>query len=145
MTRKLLAIALLMLALEGTLCAQDADAFKVIVNRANTAASLRRSEVSDLFLKKATRWPQGGAAAPVDQSLASPVRKAFSKVVLGRGVDAVQNYWQQQIFSGRAVPPHVKASDAEVVAFVQSTPGAIGYVSPNAVLNEEVKTLKLNP
>jgi len=41
----------------------------------------------------------------------------------------VKSYWQQQIFSGRDVPPVEKSSDAQVVAFVKQNPGAIGYVA----------------
>lgn len=43
-------------------------------------------------------------------------------------------FLQQQIFSGRATPPAELASDAEVIAFVARTPGAIGYVSAGATL-----------
>ncbi|MFI5182916.1 MAG: phosphate ABC transporter substrate-binding protein, partial [Vicinamibacteria bacterium] len=71
----------------------------------------------------------------------SRVRAAFSKGVHGRSVDAVQNYWQQQIFSGRDEPPRVKTSDAEVMTFVQSNPGGIGYVSDTATLIDGVKFL----
>jgi ABC-type phosphate transport system substrate-binding protein len=40
-------------------------------------------------------------------------------------------------------PPPVKTTDEEVVAFVASTPGAIGYVSPSALLPEGVKPVEL--
>jgi ABC-type phosphate transport system substrate-binding protein len=33
----------------------------------------------------------------------------------------------------------VKTSDEEIVAFVASTPGAIGYVSPDASLPDSVR------
>jgi hypothetical protein len=49
--------------------------------------------------------------------------------VSGYAFDA---WWQQQIFGGGDTPPPTKASDAEIVAFVKATPGAIGYVSPSA-------------
>ena len=48
---------------------------------------------------------------------------------------AVKSYWNQQIFSGRDVPPVEKKSDAEVLTFVRSTPGAIGYVSDAAAVD----------
>jgi hypothetical protein len=47
-------------------------------------------------------------------------------------VSEVKSYWQQQIFSGRSVPPVEKASDAAVVKFVEATAGAVGYVAPDA-------------
>ena len=35
----------------------------------------------------------------------------------------------EQIFSGRANPPPARASDADVLTYVRSNPGAIGYVA----------------
>ena len=62
----------------------------------------------------------------------SATRAAFSKAILGRPVSAVETYWQQQIFSGKEVPPTTKANDDEVIAFVKANAGAIGYVSAGA-------------
>ena len=118
-------------------------AFKVVVNAQNPQSSMSRSSLSDIFLKKATRWPSGVAVAPVDQSATSGLRAAFSTRVHGKSLDAIQNYWQQQIFSGRDTPPHVKASDAETMAFVRASPGAIGYVTEAAPLVDGVKILKI--
>ena len=98
--------------------AQD---FKVIVNPANTVAELPAGVLGKIFLKEVTSFPSGGSATPVDQGKASPVRAAFSKRVVGRPLPAVETYWQQQIFSGKDVPPPIKSSDDEVVAFVRPT------------------------
>lgn len=106
--------------------AQD---FKVIVNSANSTSELPAAVASKIFLKEAAKFPNGTAASPVDQGKASPVRAAFSKSVVGRPVAAVETYWQQQIFSGKEVPPATKSSDDDVIAFVKANPGAIGYVS----------------
>jgi hypothetical protein len=53
---------------------------------------------------------------------------------LKRTVAAVRSYWQQRIFSGRDVPPPELDSDASVIAYVERTPGAVGYVSGDAKL-----------
>ena len=53
-------------------------------------------------------------------------------------------YWQKQMFSSSALrPPPVKGSDADVIAFVAKTAGAVGYVSAGASLPPDVKTLAL--
>jgi ABC-type phosphate transport system substrate-binding protein len=99
-----------------------------------------------MFLKRTTNWPDGSAIAPVDQSSRSAVRVLFTGEILKvEGLDkmsGVENYWQQQIFSGRGSPPPIKASDKEVVAFVAANPGAIGYVSGTADVSA-VKTVAL--
>ena len=57
------------------------------------------------------------------------MRRRFSENLLGRTVQAVRRYWNQQVFSGRGVPPPQVASEADVVEYVLTHPGAIGYVS----------------
>ena len=126
--------ALLMSAALGVAGSPAADegSFVVITAAANPASSIKRQELARFFLKKTGRWGDGHGVIPVDQSAGSPVRAAFTRAVLaveGMGqISAVQNFWLQQVYSGRSTPPTVKASDAEVLAFVASNPGAIGYV-----------------
>ena len=109
--------------------AQD---FKIVVNTANSTSELSTEMASKVFLKQVPKFPNGTAAQPVDQGKGTPARVAFTRTVLGRAVSAVESYWQQQIFSGKDVPPPAKASDDDVVAYVKATPGAIGYVSAGA-------------
>lgn len=117
--------------------------YKVLVNAANPVSRLSRNEVSRIFLKKVTVWQDATPVALVEQRATSPVRETFTKDVHGRQVASVTTYWQQMIFSGRAVPPPEKASDAEVVAFVSENPSAIGYVSGDVTLPAKVKVLAL--
>ncbi len=109
-----------------------AQAFKVIANSSVTAADVPGAALSKVFLKQSTKLPDGSTVTPVDLQKTSDVRAAFSKSVHGRAVGAIETFWQQQIFSGKEVPPATKASDAEMIAFVKATPGAIGYVSSGA-------------
>jgi ABC-type phosphate transport system substrate-binding protein len=106
----------------------------VIVHPDNPIQSLRRDEVSRLFLKKITRWSDGRAAAPVDLVESAPARNAFSRDVHQRSPAAIKKYWQQMVFSGESAPPPEVATEADVLALVRSDPAAIGYVSDEAVL-----------
>jgi ABC-type phosphate transport system substrate-binding protein len=113
----------------------SAEDFIVVISEANPTRSLSRDALSRIYLKKETRWPDETEAEPVDQTRRSPVRLAFTRAVLGfQQPSAVESYWQQQAFSGRATPPVVKASDAEVMAYVATRPGAVGYVSAGTTL-----------
>jgi len=103
--------------------------YRVIVHGNNPYTSLERRYVAEAFLKKTTRWADGGVIKPVDLPADSPVRQQFSEEILNRSVSAVKSYWQQIIFSGRDVPPPELKTDEEVVAYVTKNPGAIGYVS----------------
>ncbi len=111
----------------------ESETWKVIVHGASPVATLSRDEVNRLFLKKNTTWPDGSTVIPVDLPEGSAVRAAFSKAVLRKSVPEVRSYWENQVFSGRGVPPLEKASDRDVIAFVEGNPKAIGYVAGDAV------------
>jgi ABC-type phosphate transport system substrate-binding protein len=123
---------LLLALLAATSVAAPQSSYRVVVNRANAATTLDRSYASRLFLKKVSAWPDGRVVAIVDQERQSPARQAFSREVHQRDADSVAAYWQTQVFAGRDVPPPIAKSDADVIAFVQANPGAIGYVSAEA-------------
>lgn len=125
-------LSLLLLSLSAL---ADGPAYRVIVHPSNAATAVDRDFLADAFLKKVSEWPNGRALRPVDLRTDSAVRAAFVSDVLRRSIAAVRSYWQQQIFSGRNVPPPELASDAEVIAFVMKYPGAVGYVSSDAKLD----------
>jgi len=109
-----------------------AQGYQLIVHAGNPVESLDADDVSDYLLKKSSKWPDGTAVEPVDLADDSKVREAFSLDVHKRSTSKITLYWQRQIFSGRDVPPPKLANDADVVAYVRSHRGAIGYVSPDA-------------
>jgi hypothetical protein len=125
-------IAAIVLALTAvSVGAADTGNMKVIVNNGVSVRSMSSKAISDLFLKKTSTWSSGTAVVAVDNATPA-VREEFSRIIHGKASAAVKSYWNQQIFSGRSIPPLEKASDAEVIAFVRSTPGAVGYVSNTA-------------
>ena len=133
---KKLGVMILVLALVG-LCqlpvaAQGNASYVVIVHPDNPAKSVSKKKVSRLLLKELAKWDGGLSAAPVDLDSKSETRREFSRDVHGRSVSSIKNYWQRQIFSGRAVPPPEVANDNAVISHVKSNPGAIGYVSAAA-------------
>lgn len=139
-----IAAALLgLLVLAGRNAPAATPALRVIVHPANGSSALDRKFLTEVFLKRTTRWGGGEAIRPVDQDVDAPVRRRFSEDVLNRSVNSVKSYWQQMIFSGRAIPPPELESDEEVLRYVARHPGAIGYVSAAAdVSGVKVVTLK---
>lgn len=138
MKRMFALLAVLLVAGAGQAYGQ---AYQVVVNAGNDVASLAKDDVSKMFLKQTGKWASGVPVVAVDLEKASKVRDAFSQAVHGRSGAAVATYWQQQIFSGQDVPPAEKGADAEVLAFVRSNPGGIGYVSAGAALGDGVKAV----
>ena len=122
--------------------ADAARPYQVIVHREVKGTRIPRPILSSIFLKQAPNWGDGSPILPVDQSLQSAVRRSFSDDILSQGVIQVQVYWQRRMSKG-VTPPPVKGSDDEVVRYVASTPGAIGYVTATTPLPESVKLIEL--
>jgi ABC-type phosphate transport system substrate-binding protein len=109
--------------------------YKVIVNSSNSITSISKTELSNIFLKKVTKFSNSVTAVPIDQVENSSVRNEFTSSVLKKTVSAVKSYWNQQLFSGAGVPPNEVKTDMDVINYVKSTPGAIGYISANTAPN----------
>ncbi|HEX2781843.1 MAG TPA: substrate-binding domain-containing protein [Gemmatimonadaceae bacterium] len=117
--------------------------YVVVVHQSNPVSSIRRDELSKIFLKKITVWRTKLPVVAVDQSSETRIRAQFTRDVHHREVTSVESYWQQQIFAGRAVPPQQRPGDAEVMAFIANNPNAIGYVSAGAQLAPGLKVLSV--
>lgn len=111
----------------------------VIVGAAN-ANSVAGSDVSRIFLGKLKKFGDGSSVTPVNLAAGSPVREAFEKNALGKSSSQIKAYWSKQVFSGKGKPPKELGSDADVINFVSSNPGAIGYVDAGSV-NDSVKVI----
>jgi len=59
------------------------------------------------------------------------LRDRFLLRYLNQDDDKFTAYWTVRRFIGKGVPPSEASSTAEVIHFVQSTPGAIGYIDEN--------------
>ena len=62
-----------------------------------------------------------------------PTHQAFVKECLGESDQDLQDYYKNLAFTGKAVAPKAVTSDAELIAFVALSKGAIGYVSATAI------------
>ena len=137
------AVAVAVAGVAPRTAAAQSGGFVVVVNASNPATSISKGDLSKLFTKKARSWPSGTAAMPVDLAAGNPVRDAFTEKVHGKSTRAIGSYWQQQIFSGREVPPPERKSDDEVLDYVRSNPGAVGYVASGTRLGSGVKSLTI--
>jgi len=118
-----------------SLCLASSIAFAevaVIVNPANSD-TLSKDEIARLYMAKARTFSNGVAAAPIDLPEGSALRLEFDDKVLGKEENQLKSYWSRLIFTGKAVPPRVANSDAEVIDIVKSNKDAIGYINAGSV------------
>ena len=121
----IIAVALVVLGIARARA--DEPRFKVIVHPDNAAAAISRDFLRDAYLRKATDW-RGATLRPVDLSSKFSVREQFTRDVIRKTPSQLRTYWNQQVFSGKGVPPPEVDSFAAVVAYVLAHPGAVGYV-----------------
>jgi len=112
---------------------------RIIANPSVNAEAVSASEIKSVFLKQRNSLRDGTHVEPV-LARGGPAHEAFLKEYLDKSDDALQNYYRSLVFTGKGSMPKALHSDAEVVAYVAKTRGAIGYVSSTATL-EGVKTL----
>lgn len=75
----------------------------------------------------------GISVNPVNVSQGDPVRSRFLATFLNQDEEKYLAYWTVRRYIGKGVPPREFATASEVIRFVQSTPGAIGYVDESSV------------
>ena len=114
---------------------------KVIANPGVGTSSVSADELKGVFLATKTSLSDGSHVEPV-LGKDGPVHEAFVKEYLGKTDAALQTYYRSLVFTGKASMPKTLGDDAEVVAYVAKTKGAIGYVSAGAG-TEGVKTLEV--
>lgn len=136
----LAALAIAVAVLPRNASAQD---FQVVVNASSSVSELTSDQVSKLFRKKERRLG-GESAIPVDLNKNLPIRETFSRAVHGSSVNDIESYWMQQVFSGKDEPPDQMGTEAELLEFVRSNPGAIGYVSAGTPLGDGVKAITVS-
>ncbi|MBX3160445.1 MAG: hypothetical protein KF773_31055 [Deltaproteobacteria bacterium] len=107
--------------------AEEREGFKVIVHPDNPARELERGFLRSAFLKKSTEW-HGETVRPIDLATRFTVRDRFTTDVIGKTRAQLRSYWNQQIFSGKGVPPPEGESAAAVIAYVLAHRGAVGYL-----------------
>jgi hypothetical protein len=127
------------LALCAAWQAQAADV-KMIANSSVAASAISAGDIKDVFLLD--KDSLGSSHVEPVLTKGGATHEAFIKEYLGKNDTALQAFYRSLVFTGKASMPKSLASDAEVVAYVAKTKGAIGYVS-NAASTEGVKVLQV--
>jgi ABC-type phosphate transport system substrate-binding protein len=140
--KKLLAATpILLVALVGPVQSSDTS-YQLIAHPSVAGTAVPRDVVAGIFLKKVQRWADGQSIEPVDLTATSGVRESFSESVLGMPVAGVRVYWMDRMSKG-LWPPRTKENDTDVIDYVASRPGGIGYVAAGTPLPPSVKVLKV--
>src|SRR4030095_13381795 len=111
-----------------------------VVSAKSTVTALSRNQVADIFLGRASRFPDGAAALPIDQPAGSAVRDELYAKVVGKSAPQVKAHWAKIIFTGRGRPPEEVSNSVEVKKLVIKNPQAIGYIE-SGLVDADVRVL----
>ena len=103
----------------------------VVVAKGSDIAALDAETAKKLFLG---RTPQlSGQNVVLLFQKDGSAREEFETKVLQRSGADLTAYWSKLIFTGKANAPVEAGGDTDVKAKVNSTPGAVGYISESAI------------
>lgn len=114
---------------------------KIIANASVKSDAITAGELVRVFLEDTNSLNDGSHAVPVLEK-GGAAHEAFLKEYMGKSDAALQTYYRSLVFTGKGEMPKVVGSDADMVAYVAKTKGAIGYVA-SASAAEGVKTLEV--
>lgn len=114
----------------------------VVVNPDNPIGNLSVGEVKLYWLRKIKkRWPEiNKNIKPADRKNKCPEQEVFYENILGMSAPDVEAYFLQRQYESSEKPQDKFASDNDIIEFVASEPGAIGFINKNAV-NAKVKVV----
>jgi phosphate transport system substrate-binding protein len=135
-------IALIALTVPVLLLAADDD-LVVVVNKANTASNLTKSQLRKLVLGEQGSWPGGAKVIVVLQSPGSAEHSGVLRSVCRMSEDDYNQHIMHASFSGdTGAAPKVVSSAAAARQLVASNPGAIAFLHP-ADVNDSVKAVSV--
>jgi ABC-type phosphate transport system substrate-binding protein len=114
----------------------------VIANENAPASSLSRADVKNIFLAKKTQW-DNGQKINLATLKKSQTHDYFLRKYLQKSPSQFQRYFKTLLFTGKGKIPKSFNSEADLVRYVASTDGAIGYVSSETDTGS-VKVINVN-
>lgn len=135
----LLSLGILCLGVLNTLRAAD---YILIVHSSVATEAVGKEELKNILLGNKTKW-EGGQLIKLAIQAGGVAHEKLVPEITARSADQYEKYLKKQVFTGKGVMPEVAKSDAEMIAYVGKTPGAIGYVGAGTDISG-VKALKVN-
>ena len=113
---------------------------KVIANPSVAPSEISGDDLKAVFL--AVKTSIGGSQVEPVLGKSGHAHDVFLKAYLGKSDATLTAYFRGLVFTGKASMPKVCDSDAEVIAYVAKTKGAVGYVGAG-VAAQGTKTLAI--
>jgi ABC-type phosphate transport system substrate-binding protein len=115
------------------------DEIALIAHPSVPAESIDDDGVKSFLLGTKTKWPNGPVLKLAVLHSGS-VHETVIKTFTNRTAEQFDKYWKKQVFTGQGIMPFIAKTEAEMLDYVASNPGAFGYISRSAATGA-VKTV----
>ena len=105
-----------------------AKGVKIVANPTVRANSITPAELRSVFLEDRRSLNDGSHVEPV-LAKGGAAHEAFLRQYVGKSDDDLRTYYRSLVFTGTGAMPKFLESDADIIRYVSSTRGAIGYVN----------------
>ncbi len=113
----------------------------VIVNGSLPVNELSEYDLKQIFIGKKRNWKNGDLIVPVTLTSGN-THKSFLNRFLKKSESQFKTYWKKMVFTGKAQALKEFDSEKDLVAFVASTKGAVGYID-SATPHEGMKKINI--
>jgi len=125
--------------------AVNAAEIVVVIHPGSGIDHLNRGDAINIFLGRFRQLPSGISAQPIDLPAGQPEKADFYHLLVNKELSDINAYWARLQFSGRIAPPRQARSTEDLLDFVNSTPGAVGYVDRTKADDRVKVILDLTP
>ena len=111
---------------------------RVIVHPGVQQQSISNDQLNRIYAMQLKRWADGTPIRVFALSSQAPLHRTFVIDYFGMRAHQLDRLWQRLLYSGTGRAPMRVADEAEMMALVAKTPGAIGYVDESTTVSDAV-------
>lgn len=117
----------LLLMLFAINCKADEKGIVIVANPSVLVSEISRGDIRRIYFGKMKKWPNGMRikAAQIKNGVLPEI---FSSELMRKRLKKYKLYWKRVIAAGTGIPPRSFGSQEEMLEYIKSTEGAIGYI-----------------
>ncbi len=128
---KIILYIVLLLISSTPVIPDGAEKIAIIVHKSVKDKVFDKNIISDIYTLNKQFWEDGSKVVVVDRKGEDKLKEEFYKR-LNLSVSKLQRIWIRKQFSGKGQAPKTYKTQKEILSIIESTPGAIGYVSSDS-------------
>ncbi len=111
----------------------------LVITNSDVTGSIDPNTISSISTAKKTKW-DNGTTIIITMLQKGKIHERFAKSIVGLHTTRLIRIWRGVVFTGTGTPPRTFKTQTELVNFIATTPGSIGYIS-DSTPHENVKVV----